>query len=139
MSSIYIAEIADKDIRGSLTVGMRVMFNFGSFLTLAIGPFISYDAINYMLLGLPIGAFIICCLVPETPYYYLKEGKVDAARKSLMKLRDSEDDKVCAKYVYFFFFLRLRCWSSSYCALILNSLIPIKKRRTGKYLNSCSF
>ncbi|XP_013199570.1 facilitated trehalose transporter Tret1 isoform X2 [Amyelois transitella] len=93
VSAIYLAEIADKEIRGTLSVQSRFMLNFGSFLTLVIGPFVSYYTLNYMILSLPICYFISCSLVPESPYFYLKEGKVDDARKALIRLRGHQDEK----------------------------------------------
>ncbi|CAG9786279.1 unnamed protein product [Diatraea saccharalis] len=93
VSSIYLAEISDKDIRGSLTVSSRYMFNFGNFLVMAIGPFVSYDTLNYLLLVLPVLFFIACWFIPETPYYTLKEGKVEKAKKILMTLRNFRDQK----------------------------------------------
>ncbi|XP_059045394.1 facilitated trehalose transporter Tret1-like [Achroia grisella] len=93
VSSIYLAEIADKEIRGSLIVANRFFVNFGVFLMLAIGSFVSYRTINYVTLVLPICYFVSCWLVPETPYYYLKEGKVDEARKVLKKLRGFKTEK----------------------------------------------
>ncbi|XP_052759499.1 facilitated trehalose transporter Tret1-like [Galleria mellonella] len=94
VSSIYLAEIADKDIRGSLIVANRFFVNFGIFLVLVIGPFVSYNTINYMILALPICYFVSCWLIPETPYYYLKEEKVDKARHVLKKLRGIKNEKV---------------------------------------------
>ncbi|XP_053607745.1 facilitated trehalose transporter Tret1-like [Plodia interpunctella] len=93
VSAIYLAEIADKEIRGSLSVLSRFMLNFGSFLTLLIGPFVSYYNLNYMILSLPICYLITCSLVPESPYFYLKEGKVGDARKSLIRLRGNKGEK----------------------------------------------
>lgn len=95
VSAIYLVEIADKDIRGKLSVANRFMFNFGSFLVMSIGPFVAYSTLNYMLLALPISYFAACWWIPETPYFYLKEGKVESARKELMLLRGYTDEKVC--------------------------------------------
>lgn len=95
ISTIYLAEISDKEIRGALSVSSRFMFNLGNFLVMAVGPFVSFYTLNYMLLALPIMYFIACWFIPETPYYSLKEGKVDQARKVLMKLRNYSDEKVC--------------------------------------------
>ncbi|KAJ0177090.1 hypothetical protein K1T71_007099 [Dendrolimus kikuchii] len=94
VSSIYLVEIADKDIRGALSVGSRLMFNFGSFLVMSIGPFVAYQTLNFMLLALPIIYFVACWWIPETPYYFLKEGKVESARKDLQILRGYKDEKV---------------------------------------------
>ncbi|KAL0841082.1 hypothetical protein ABMA28_014846 [Loxostege sticticalis] len=93
ISTIYLAEISDKEIRGALSVSSRFMFNLGNFLVMAVGPFVSFYTLNYMLLALPIMYFIACWFIPETPYYSLKEGKVDQARKVLMKLRNYSDEK----------------------------------------------
>lgn len=94
---IYLAEIASKEIRGSLVVGNRFMFNFGGFLVVAIGSFVSYHTLSYMLIVLPAAYFFACWWISETPYYLLKEGKVDAARKVLMKLNGYKDEKVNIK------------------------------------------
>ncbi|XP_023936528.2 facilitated trehalose transporter Tret1-like [Bicyclus anynana] len=87
---IYLAEIVDKDIRATLSTCTKFMFNFGNLMIISIGPFVSYNAINYSLVMLPVVYFAACAFIPESPYYYLKEGKVDHARKSLLKLKDKE-------------------------------------------------
>ncbi|XP_045772290.1 facilitated trehalose transporter Tret1-2 homolog isoform X1 [Maniola jurtina] len=87
---IYLAEIADKDIRATLTVGTRFMFNFGSLLVICIGTFLSYETLNYCLLLMPGIFFVACLFIPESPYYYLKEGRVENARKSLQKFKNKE-------------------------------------------------
>ncbi|XP_052740298.1 facilitated trehalose transporter Tret1 isoform X1 [Bicyclus anynana] len=87
---IYTAEIADKDIRATLSVGTRFMFNFGNLLVISIGPFLSYYTLNYCFFILPVVYFVACVFIPESPYYYLKEGRVEHARKSLLKLKDKE-------------------------------------------------
>ncbi|XP_028161731.1 facilitated trehalose transporter Tret1-like [Ostrinia furnacalis] len=93
ISTIYLAEISDKEIRGALSVSSRFMFNFGNFLVMAVGPFVMYNTLNYMLLALPIAYFFVCWFIPETPYYSLKAGKVDQARKTLKMLRNYTDEK----------------------------------------------
>lgn len=91
---IYLAEIASKEIRGSLVVGNRFMFNFGGFMVVATGSFVSYQTLSYMLLVLPTTYFLACWWITETPYYLLKEDKIDAARKALMTLNGYKDIKV---------------------------------------------
>ncbi|XP_075973055.1 facilitated trehalose transporter Tret1-like [Anticarsia gemmatalis] len=92
VSTMYLAEISDKEIRGTLLAANRYLFSFGNFLVMCIGPFISYDTLNWIVLALPICYFIVCCFVPESPYYLLKEAKVDAARQALIKLGGSSDE-----------------------------------------------
>ncbi|KAM3964351.1 facilitated trehalose transporter Tret1-like [Aphomia sociella] len=91
--NIYMAEIADKDIRARLTVGTKFMFNFGNFLVMVIGYYVSYQTLNYMLLVLPICFLLACWWTPETPYFYLKEGKEADAKRVLAKLRNYKNDK----------------------------------------------
>ncbi|XP_075973103.1 facilitated trehalose transporter Tret1-like [Anticarsia gemmatalis] len=94
VSSMYLSEISDKEIRGRLLTVNRFMTSFGNFIVMCVGPFISYKALSSMLLVLPISYFVACCFIPETPYYLLKEGKVEAARQALVKLSGNQDDKV---------------------------------------------
>ncbi|KAH9642136.1 hypothetical protein HF086_007446 [Spodoptera exigua] len=84
VTSVYLSEIADKEIRGTLTAGTRFMFSFGALLMLAIGSFVSYQVLSYFLIALPICYFLACWRIPETPYYLLKEGKVYDLLNSLL-------------------------------------------------------
>ncbi|XP_050560725.1 facilitated trehalose transporter Tret1-like isoform X10 [Spodoptera frugiperda] len=94
VTSVYLSEIADKEIRGTLTAGTRFMFSFGALLMLAIGSFVSYQVLSYFLIVMPICYFLACWRIPETPYYLLKEGKVDVARKELLRLSGSKNEKM---------------------------------------------
>ncbi|XP_050560719.1 facilitated trehalose transporter Tret1-like isoform X3 [Spodoptera frugiperda] len=94
VSAMYLAEIADKEIRGKLTASIRFTLSFGSFIIMSVGPFMSFNAISYIFLVLPICYFVACSFIPETPYFYLKEGKVNAARASLKRLSGDRDEKV---------------------------------------------
>lgn len=95
VSTIYIAEISDKDLRGSLILGNRFMFSFGCMVMMAVGPFVNYQTINYSLVLLPMCYFTACWWIPETPYFLLKEGKVDEARETLARLTGIKDEEVC--------------------------------------------
>ncbi|KOB71243.1 Uncharacterized protein OBRU01_13454, partial [Operophtera brumata] len=97
VSTIYLAEISDKDLRGRLILGNRFMFSFGCMVTMAVGPFVDYQTINYSLVLLPICYFSACWWIPETPYFLLKEGKVDAARETLARLTSIRDEEVLEK------------------------------------------
>ncbi|XP_060803000.1 facilitated trehalose transporter Tret1-2 homolog isoform X2 [Amyelois transitella] len=98
VANMYIAEIADKEIRGELSIATKFMFNFGNLLVMVIGHYVSYTTLNYMMLVLPLGYFFACCWIPETPYFYLKEGKVTEAKKVLMMLRNYEDKEVIVAF-----------------------------------------
>ncbi|KAJ8728016.1 hypothetical protein PYW08_016401 [Mythimna loreyi] len=94
VSSVYLSEIANKEIRGTLTAITRFMSSFGALLVLGIGSYVTYQVLSYFMIVLPICYFLACWRIPESPYYLLKEGKVDSARKALLRLSGSKNDKM---------------------------------------------
>ncbi|KAJ8730225.1 hypothetical protein PYW07_017263 [Mythimna separata] len=94
VSSVYLSEIADKEIRGTLTAITRFMSNFGALLVLSIGSYVSYQVLSYFMIVLPICYFLACLKIPESPYFLLKEGKVDSARKALLRLSGKKNEKM---------------------------------------------
>lgn len=91
---IYITEIADKEIRGALGMLVQVMNNVGSLIMYGIGPFVSYTALNTIVLTIPIVYVLACTWIPESPYYHLKDGRSAAARKEFMILKGTKDEMV---------------------------------------------
>ncbi|XP_075973102.1 facilitated trehalose transporter Tret1-like [Anticarsia gemmatalis] len=87
----YLAEISSKEIRGTILAINFYCFSLGNFFAMCVGPLVSYNVLNWSILPLPICYFIACYFVPESPYYLLKENKVDAARQALIKLSESKD------------------------------------------------
>ncbi|XP_041978612.1 facilitated trehalose transporter Tret1-like [Aricia agestis] len=93
VTMIYLTEIADKEIRGALGMLVQVMINLGGLAVYGLGPFVSYTALNSMVLFISVFYAVICLWVPESPYYHLTNDDVDAARKSLKFIKGSTDDK----------------------------------------------
>lgn len=93
--NIYLVEIMDKEIRGTTGVCTKFAFNFGNLLVISIGPFVSYDALNYMMLVPLILYFVLCWWIPESPVYYVKEGRFESAGRALMKLHGYKDRISC--------------------------------------------
>ncbi|CAK1547069.1 unnamed protein product [Leptosia nina] len=89
-SGIYLAEIADPDIRGRLVVVTRVTFSLGNILILSIGPKVSYEKMNYWLLLVAPLAFVACYPIPESPYYHLRKNNEEAARREFARIRENE-------------------------------------------------
>ncbi|XP_068631633.1 facilitated trehalose transporter Tret1-like [Battus philenor] len=87
--TMYLVEISYKELRASLNVVTRFTYNLGSLLMMCVGPFLPYEVLNYTLLALPLIYFIACWWIPESPYYYLKEGKVAEAKRELTRLRNN--------------------------------------------------
>ena len=88
---IYIAEIADKNIRGLLMFISRLFYSFGGCAVLAAGAFLSYDNMNLLLISSPILFFLTFIFMPESPYYYLKRNQEEKAIKTLSRLSGSKD------------------------------------------------
>lgn len=91
---IYITEISDKEIRGALGMLVQVMNNLGCLLMYCVGPFVSYSALNTLVLAIPIVYMLACIWLPESPYYYLKNDRVGEARKVFVLLKGNDDEKV---------------------------------------------
>ena len=91
---IYITEIADKEIRGALGMTVQVMNNFGSLLVYSIGPFVTYTTLNWIIMIIPICYVLLCSWIPESPYYHLKDGRIEAAKKEFMRLKRNHDERV---------------------------------------------
>lgn len=92
--TMYIGEIADKEIRGSLMLITKVLYNLGGLIMMIVGPIVSYKSINIFVLVLPGCYFLACWFIPESPYYYLKDGKFILARKVLKKFRGFKDQSI---------------------------------------------
>ncbi|XP_061713271.1 facilitated trehalose transporter Tret1-like isoform X1 [Cydia pomonella] len=90
---IYITEIADKEIRGALGMSVQVTNNLGSLLVYCIGPFVTYNMLNALVLAIPLANLLSCLWIPESPYYHVKDGRIAAARIEFMKLKGTNDEK----------------------------------------------
>lgn len=84
---IYLAEIADKNIRGALGTFLKMSTNIGTLFVTTIGAYMPYWKLNVISLAVPVLFMIIFSFMPETPYFYLIKGRISDAEKSLMTLR----------------------------------------------------
>ncbi|XP_043465449.1 facilitated trehalose transporter Tret1-like [Leptopilina heterotoma] len=85
--SVYIAEIAEKRIRGKLGTMLKVAAFTGIFYAGCLGAFVSYQTMNLMCLLMPLMFLSTFPFMPESPYFCLMEGRDEEAGKILMKLR----------------------------------------------------
>ncbi|XP_076759297.1 facilitated trehalose transporter Tret1 [Xylocopa sonorina] len=83
---MYIGEIADKKVRGSLGSFIKLMVTFGELYSHAIGPFVSYDCLAYSCAVIPAIFFLTFSWMPESPYYLLMVNREDKAMNSLKRL-----------------------------------------------------
>ncbi|XP_076234757.1 facilitated trehalose transporter Tret1 [Calliopsis andreniformis] len=84
---MYTAEIAEKEIRGTLGSYFQLLLCVGIFLSYIVGGFGHMKVLSIVSAIVPLVFFAIFVFMPETPIYYLQKGNEDAARKSLIKLR----------------------------------------------------
>lgn len=80
---VYISEISNSDIRGTLNSLFLLSVNFGTLLIFIIGSYLSYDFVSKINIIPPVLFTIVFLLFPETPYYLLKCGRNKEAEKSL--------------------------------------------------------
>ena len=90
---MYIGEIADKNIRGSLGSFIKLQVTFGELYGHAIGPFVSYNVLAYASIIMPIIFFLTFTWMPESPYYLLIKNKRLKAEKNLSWLRRYKNEE----------------------------------------------
>ncbi|XP_073972603.1 facilitated trehalose transporter Tret1-like isoform X3 [Rhodnius prolixus] len=84
---IYLAEVANIEIRGALSTMFIGFLNFGMFYDYALGPFMELTPLDIANLAVPLVFTAGFFFFPESPYYLLMKGKVASARKSLVSYR----------------------------------------------------
>ncbi|XP_076240971.1 facilitated trehalose transporter Tret1 [Calliopsis andreniformis] len=84
---MYIGEIADKEIRGSMGSFIKLMVTFGELYAHVIGPFVSYECLAYSCALIPVVFFLTFTWMPESPYYLLMRNREKDAVKSLKRLK----------------------------------------------------
>lgn len=85
--AVYIGEIAQPDIRGSLSNFNNLLKSTGSLFVFVTGPYISYSMLAVICGSIPVLFFIVFSYMPESPYYLLMVKNKTEARKSLRWLR----------------------------------------------------
>lgn len=83
----YIAEVSTPKVRGLYGNVMLVSIFLGQFLANVIGFYFSITTSALIMLPVPLLFLITFIFMPETPYYLLKSNNLDAARRSLQRLR----------------------------------------------------
>lgn len=91
---MYVAEIADQKIRGLLSSIIFLMMLFGVLLIYAVAPFTPFYVPSIVGIVLLLIQLISFSFMPESPYYLLSKNKVDAARKSLNRLRTPKNNEI---------------------------------------------
>ncbi|XP_055838936.1 facilitated trehalose transporter Tret1-like [Episyrphus balteatus] len=80
---IFVAEIADLKVRGTLGAIFCFSLNVGMLFGNIIATLVPYVIIPCVILVLPISYLIFVMQFPETPQFLLRQNQIDAASKSL--------------------------------------------------------
>ncbi|CAG5055143.1 unnamed protein product [Parnassius apollo] len=87
VTPLYIKEVSEDSIRGTLGSLVVLSQNLGNLLVYIAGEYLCYNTTLWMCLSVPLLHLLIFVIMPETPSYLLKSGKVEEARAALAWLR----------------------------------------------------
>ncbi|XP_064541801.1 facilitated trehalose transporter Tret1-2 homolog [Drosophila montana] len=79
---IYISEVADSSIRGSLTSMVMLSVNLGVLVGYILSTYLAYHVVPFLAVILPIVYFLANLLLPETAPYLLRHKQPHAAETS---------------------------------------------------------
>ena len=91
MLSVYIAEIASKELRGSLTNVVNITQCLGLVLTFSLSLVVTWRGLAWLLAAPMLLTVLGMWTLPETPYWLAEKNRLEAALQSLAWLRDSEE------------------------------------------------
>ncbi|XP_066246285.1 facilitated trehalose transporter Tret1-2 homolog [Euwallacea similis] len=89
---VYSAEISENHNRGTIGAMLLLFISLGHFTCSLILPHVTISVFSILSL-IPTLLFVLIfgLLVPESPYFYLLNGKSDEAKGSLRKLREKHN------------------------------------------------
>lgn len=98
---MYIAEIADKEIRGFLSGIIYIMTLVGCLIVYSVGPYLPFYVPCVIGVTVAIAELMTFSFVPESPMYLMSRGKREDAKKSLQHFQpyvdvDKELDDIMA-------------------------------------------
>ncbi|XP_055904308.1 facilitated trehalose transporter Tret1-like [Eupeodes corollae] len=91
---MYVGEIATDDCRGALGSFMQLFIVSGILYVYAIGPYVSYFALQWCCIVIPVIFVVLFFFFPESPYYFAEKGRKLDAIKSLQFLRGQSSEGV---------------------------------------------
>jgi len=88
---IYILEISEVRIRGSLGILMQFMVTSGNVFVNGIGSVLDWEYLTWIVVAFPCLMAAMVFFMPESPYALLAKGREEQARRSLSWLRGGGD------------------------------------------------
>uniref|UniRef100_A0A1B6M9Z3 Major facilitator superfamily (MFS) profile domain-containing protein n=1 Tax=Graphocephala atropunctata TaxID=36148 RepID=A0A1B6M9Z3_9HEMI len=92
--AVYIGEIAEPSIRGSLSNFNNLLKNAGGLCVFVVGPYISFESLAIICGLVPTVFFFAALLIPESPYFLLMINKRKEAKEALRWLRGNKEESV---------------------------------------------
>ena len=93
-SPVYVVEIAEDSVRGTLGSYLILFCNAGVVFGYLLGSVVSYYTFAYIAILIPV-IYLVCYIwLPETPVYLINKGRNDDAERSLRWLRGSKDQLI---------------------------------------------
>jgi len=84
---MYVGEISTDNVRGSTGSLMQLFIVGGILFSYSIGPYVSYQALQWCCLVIPIIFAVSFFFMPESPYYFAGKGRKTEALSALQWLR----------------------------------------------------
>ncbi|KAJ0171614.1 hypothetical protein K1T71_013164 [Dendrolimus kikuchii] len=89
---LYTKEISEDSIRGALCSLVTLFHTSGNLFLYVIGDILSYRTILWVCLSIPTLHIILFMMMPESPSYLVKQGKLEEAARVLAWLRCRNED-----------------------------------------------
>ncbi|XP_058116667.1 facilitated trehalose transporter Tret1-like [Anopheles ziemanni] len=87
ITPMYVCEIATSKRRGTLGSLLQVCMTLGMLFVYGVGPYVGYAALQYILLAVPLLYCAAFSQMPETPHFFIAQGRYADASRSLEYLR----------------------------------------------------
>ncbi|XP_054290891.1 facilitated trehalose transporter Tret1-like [Macrosteles quadrilineatus] len=89
--AVYIGEIAEPSIRGSMSNFNNLFKTLGGLLVFIVGPYVSYETLALTCGLVPALYFLVAAFIPESPYYLVMMNRKQEAKEALRWLQRKDD------------------------------------------------
>ncbi|CAB3244979.1 unnamed protein product [Arctia plantaginis] len=83
IASVYISEISQESIRGTMTAGNMISYGIGGLMLFSVSGSLSYDTVLYIGLSIAIISTSSLLLIKDSPMYLMTIGKEKEAAESI--------------------------------------------------------
>ncbi|KAI5641224.1 sugar transporter domain-containing protein [Phthorimaea operculella] len=86
---VYISEICQENIRGTMTSGSMIAYGIGMLMSYAMGGTVSYMTFVYISMSIAVMGMVLLTFTRETPLFLMKKGLEEEAAKSFAFYRSA--------------------------------------------------